>query len=124
MLYKLSPMTVALGALEPLPFLDVADLQQREKDLENLLATHLLDVLFEDALLLAVFQERQLQAEADLYALNRNGDLVIFEVKRGVAGEDAILQAIGYAQRAGRWVLSELQRRYDSYLDKKRSRNA
>jgi hypothetical protein len=45
---------------------------------------------------------------------------VIFELKRGVAGEDAVLQAIGYAQRAGRWVLSELQRRYDTYLQKRR----
>lgn len=59
------------------------------------------------------------QAEADLYALDRNGNLVIFELKRGVAGEDAVLQAIGYAQRAGRWVLSELQRRYDAYLEKR-----
>ena len=117
-LYRLSATTGALGTLEPLPFLDAADLQQREKDLENLMAAHLLDVLFEDAPLLAIFQERQLQAEADLYAVDRNGDLVIFELKRGAAGEDAALQAIGYAQRAGRWMLSELQHRYDAYLEK------
>jgi hypothetical protein len=119
MLYRLSPSAGELGKLEPLPFLDAGDLQQREKDLENLLASHLLDVLFEDAPLLALFQERQFQDEADLYAANRNGDLVIFELKRGVAGEDAVLQAIGYAQRAGRWIFSELQRRYDVYLEKK-----
>lgn len=83
MLYRLSASADALGKLEPLPFLDAGNLQQREKDLENLLASHLLDVLFEDAPLLAMFQERQLQAEADLYAVNRNGDLVIFELKRG-----------------------------------------
>ncbi len=46
-------------------------------------------------------QERQLQSEADVYAINREGDLVIFELKRGLAGEDAVLQAIGYTQRAG-----------------------
>jgi hypothetical protein len=68
MLYRLSPGAAPLGKLEPLPFLDAGDLQQREKDLENLLASHLLDALFEDAPLLAIFQKRQFQAAADLYA--------------------------------------------------------
>ncbi len=95
MLYLLSPSNEGLGTLEPLPFLDASNLQGTEKDLENLLATHLLDVLFEGAPLLPIFQERQLQSEADLYAINREGDLVIFELKRGLAGEDAVLQAIG-----------------------------
>jgi hypothetical protein len=119
MLYRLSPSVEGLGTLEPLPFLDASALQRTEKDLENLLATHLLDVLFEGAPLLPVFQERQLQSEADIYALNRDGDLVIFELKRGVAGEDAVLQAIGYTQRAGRWVYSELDSRYEGYLQKR-----
>ena len=118
MLYRLSPSNDGLGSLEPLSFLDASDLQRTEKDLENLIATHLLDVLFEGAPLLPIFQERQLQSEADIYAINRDGDLVIFELKRGVAGEDAVLQAIGYAQRSGRWVYSELDRRYRSYLQK------
>jgi hypothetical protein len=116
MLYKLTAKGDGLGALEPLPFLEVADLQKREKDLENLLASHLLDVLFEDAALQPIFQERSLQAEADIYALNKSGDLVIFELKRGLAFEDAVLQAIRYAQDAGRWIYSELQRRYDTYM--------
>jgi hypothetical protein len=119
MLYRMSPSSDGLGSLEPLPFLDASDLQRSEKDLENLIATHLLDVLFEGAPLLPIFQERQLQSEADIYAINREGDLVVFELKRGVAGEDAVLQAIGYAQRAGRWVYSELDHRYRAYLLKR-----
>ncbi|CAE6704788.1 hypothetical protein [Nitrospira defluvii] len=118
MLYRLTPSSEGLGKLKPLPFLAASDLQRSEKDLENLLATHLLDVLFEGAPLLPIFQERQLQSEADLYAINREGDLVIFELKRGVAGEEAVLQAIGYTQRAGRWVYAELDRRYKIYLEK------
>jgi len=119
MLYKLATKGEGLGTLEPVSFLEVADLQKREKDLENLLADHLLDVLFEDAALQPIFQERSLQAEADVYALNRAGELVIFELKRGLAYEDAVLQAIRYAQDAGRWIYSELQRRYDVYMKKK-----
>ena len=119
MLYKLSDTGQGLGTLEPISFLEVASLQRSEKDLETLLADHLLDVLFEDAPLMPIFQERQLQAEADVYALNKAGDLVIFELKRGLAHEDAVLQAIRYAQYAGQWRYSELQRRYDDYLRKK-----
>jgi hypothetical protein len=119
MLYKLSDNSDGLGALEPLGFLEVADLQKREKDLENLIAAHLLDVLFEEAALQPIFQERSLQAEADIYALNRRGDLVIFELKRGLANSDAVLQAIRYSQDAGQWLYSELQRRYDIYMGKK-----
>ena len=120
MLYKLTANDGGLGTLEPLPFLEVTDLQRREKDLENLLASHLLDVLFEDAALQPIFQERSRQAEADVYALNKSGDLVIFELKRGLAFEDAVLQAIGYAQGAGRWSFSELQYRYDLYMKSKK----
>lgn len=119
MLYRISARGEGLGTLEPLEFLEVSDLQKLEKDLENLLADHLLDVLFEDAALQPIFQERQLQAEADIYALNRAGDLVIFELKRGLAYEDAVLQAIRYAQDAGQWLYSVLQRRYDAYMKKK-----
>jgi hypothetical protein len=119
MLYRLSPADEGLGSLEPVPFLDASNLQKTEKHLENLIATHLLDVLFEGAPLLPIFQERQLQSESDIYALNRDGDLVIFELKRGVAGEDAVLQAIRYSQTAGRWVYAELDRRYRMYLQKR-----
>ena len=65
-----------------------------------------------------IFQERQLQAEADIYALNTAGDLVIFELKRGVADTNAVLQAIRYSQDAGQWLYPELQRRYDDYPKK------
>ena len=119
MLYRLLQKGGGLGTIEPLPFVEVADLQRREKDLENLLADHLLDVLFEDAALQPVFQERSRQAEADIYALNSSGDRVIFELKRGLASEDAVLQAIRYAQGAGRWPYAELQRRYTTYMQQR-----
>ncbi len=115
MLYKLTLADDQSKDLEPLPFLDFAELGKIEKDLEVLLATYLLDVLFEDAALMPIFQERQMQPEADLYALNRSGDLVIFELKRGFAGADAMLQALRYAQDAGQWTFSILQQKYRTY---------
>ena len=64
MLYRFTVGNAGAKDLKPLPFLDFGDLGKIEKDLEDLLATHLLDVLFEDATLMPVFQERPMQAEA------------------------------------------------------------
>ncbi len=119
MLYKLSRTSDGPGNLEPVAFLDLPDLQKREKDLENLLAEHLLDILFEVAALLPIFQQRSLQTEADVYAVNELGDLVVFDLKRGLADEESIHQAIRSAQDAGRWSFSEIERRYLAYTAEK-----
>ncbi|MEP1385255.1 MAG: hypothetical protein ABJK64_15845 [Paraglaciecola sp.] len=103
MLYKIEEQAEVFEKLEPVEFKDFSSFGKLEKDLENLIANSILDVLFEDARLMPVFQERQWQAEADIYALNENGELVIFELKRASAGKDAVHQALRYAQDAGQW---------------------
>ncbi|HEX2950931.1 MAG TPA: hypothetical protein VHV83_15415 [Armatimonadota bacterium] len=115
MLYKLTIAEIGSKDLEPVPFLDFANIGKLEKDLEELLADHLLGVLFEDAALMPISQERPMQAEADIYALNREGDLIIFELKRGVTGSDAMLQALRYAQVAGQWTYNTLEAKYQNY---------
>lgn len=97
--------------------MDYSDLGKLEKDLENLLANHLLDILFEDAALLPIFQERAMQIEADLYAINQEGDLFIFELKRGFAGSDAMLQILRYSQEAGKWSYNFLNELYSKYAN-------
>ena len=62
-----------------------------------------------------IFQERQWQPEADIYALNEKGELIIFELKRESAGGDAVTQALRYAQDAGQWSYTTLQSKYRSY---------
>jgi hypothetical protein len=114
MLFKLTGKSGA-RSLEPLPFKDFSGLGKLEKDLEHLLAANLLDILYEDASLMPVFQERALQPEADLYALDRSGNLVIFELKRGFAGADAMTQVLRYGQTAGQWTYNDLEKRYRKY---------
>ena len=82
MLYKISLTNGKFDHLEPEPFKNFSNFDHIEKDLENLIASSLLEVLFEDSRLMPVFQERQRQAEADIYALNEKGELIIFELKR------------------------------------------
>ena len=115
MLYKLSSMGGRFDAIEPMAFRDFASFGQLEKDLEDLIARNILSVLFEDAGLMPIYQERQGQQAADIYALNATGDLTIFELKRGTAGEGAVHQALRYAQDAGRWSHAQLEERFREY---------
>ena len=119
MLYKLGTSSEKFDLLEPLPFKDFSSFGKLEKGLEELIATSILDILFEDSSLLPIFQERQYQAEADIYALNEKGELVIFELKRGEAGEGAVHQALRYSQDAGQWSYAKLEKKYHQYSNTK-----
>lgn len=115
MLYKLGTSDGRFDNLEPVQFKDFSSFGKQEKELEELIATNILEVLFEDSSLMPIFQERQGQPEADIYALNEKGELIIFELKKGSAYEDAVRQVLRYAQEAGQWTYSELQDRYQKY---------
>ena len=117
MLYKLRSTDGRFDRLDPVAFKDFSSFGNLEKDLEELIAASILDVLFEDASLMPIFQERQYQAEADIYALNEKGELIIFELKRSAAGEGAVHQALRYAQDAGQWSFSTLQNKYNQYTN-------
>ncbi len=115
MLYKLGSTEGKFDTLEPVAFRDFASFKNVEKDLEDLIAKSILDVLYEESSLMPVFQEQKGKAEADIYALDERGELVIFELKRGTTGEDAVQQALRYAQSAGQWSYETLQKKYREY---------
>jgi hypothetical protein len=112
MLYKLGKTNGIPDCLSPIAFGNL----QLEKHLENLLADTLAGVLFEDNEVMPIFQERQQQAEADIYALNEKGDVMIFELKRGEAGPDAVYQALRYCETAAHWDFNTLQAKLTTYL--------
>lgn len=105
MLYKLTKSNQTFDAIDPLPFSGLP----LEKELEDLLAQNLWDVLFEGSQLMPIFQERSWQPEADIYALNEDGDLVIFELKRANADGGAVHQALRYCEKAGRFGYEKLE---------------
>lgn len=111
MLYKLTDGTNK-AQLEPLAFQVYPG---SEKDLENMLAANLLEILFEDEGLMPIFQERQRQPEADIYALDKDGNLVIFELKLGPVDRGAALQVLRYAEHAGRWSYDKIKEQYRKY---------
>jgi len=115
MLYKLKKANGVFASLEAVEFQSAP----LEKHLENLLAKSLLDVLFEGNELMPIFQERQQQEEADIYALNQLGELVMFELKRDDAGADAVHQALRYCETAAHWKYEKLQEMLTKYSDGK-----
>lgn len=111
MLYKLTKSGEKFDAIDPQPFSGLP----KEKELEDLIAQNLWDVLFEGSPLMPIFQERAWQAEADIYALNEQGDVVIFELKRAQADGGAVHQALRYCEKAGRFDYERLERMFRTY---------
>lgn len=86
-----------------------------EKDLEDLLAARPQDLLREEKLLI-VSQEAKWQEEADILALDREGILYIFELKRGASGAENLLQVIRYGQMFGQATFDDLQQAWSKYV--------
>jgi hypothetical protein len=103
--------------LRPVEFHTFSKIARTEKHLEDLLARHLFEVLFQRTPLLPFHQERQYEAAADIYALNQKGDVVIFELKRDQAEPGALDQLLRYAGEAGLWGYNEIERKYLKYPD-------
>lgn len=105
------------NSLKAMPYYDYSDLEGKEKDLENLLAENLGEIYIEDGQLMPIFQERQWQEEPDLCALDKNGNLVIFEFKRGNVQGDTTIQIMRYAQIYGQKTYHQLNELYKKYTN-------
>jgi hypothetical protein len=77
-----------------------------EKDLENYLRENLPKLISDD--LMVIGQSRPYQPEADLLALDRHGDLWIFELKKVSTSSDNLLQVMRYSQNAANLSVDEL----------------
>lgn len=86
-----------------------------EKDLEELVAKHIDKVVREDQLLV-IHQERRYQEEPDILALDRQGNLHIFELKRWKSSSENLLQVLRYGQIFGQRDYSGLNYLFHNYL--------
>lgn len=106
MLYQLNQTTPSQSPRQPI--LNPNDLGLTEKQIEEFVASHLNELIPEDQLML-IGQERKRQEEADLLALDRNGTLYIFELKKWISSTENLLQVLRYGQIFGRYSYQELQ---------------
>ena len=79
-----------------------------EEQIENFLRSRLSEIVSEEHLML-IGQERKGQEEADLLALDKEGTMYIFELKRWESNSENILQVMRYGQIFGRYTYEELQ---------------
>ena len=84
------------------------DVGLKEKHIEDFLKSRLDEIVSADHLML-IGQERSLQEEPDLLALDKAGVLYIFELKRWQSNQENILQVMRYGQIFGRYTYSELE---------------
>lgn len=114
MLYSLNE-----NEISQLQFYDFADLKGKEKDLENLIADNINSLYVESKQLMTIFQERARQSEPDLLAIDKDGNLFVFELKRQDVPKDTTIQVMGYTQEFGQKNYSELNKLYKTYCSKK-----
>ncbi|MBQ7959287.1 MAG: hypothetical protein IJ330_06240 [Oscillospiraceae bacterium] len=85
----------------------LADIGWKEKDLEKLIAQNICDFVSSNDLM-TLFTERPRKEEPDILALDKNGELYIFELKRWEGKQENLLQVLRYGQLFGKSDYDEL----------------
>lgn len=100
--------------LQTVKQISLHDVGWDEENLEDLLASNIENLVRADQLLV-IAQERKMQAEADIMAVDEKGTLYLFELKRWRSNEDNLLQVLRYGQRFGRYEYGRLNNFFHSY---------
>jgi len=97
---------------KPVTAMNIVDsLGESEKDLENYLKEIIGDILFPEYMVFG--NQRSFQSEADLFAVNNSGDLVVFELKvHGYYDRGKVYQALSYAQQFSYWRYDEMNNHF------------
>lgn len=95
-----------------------------EKDLEDWLATNPNVVVPEDEDLLTIHQEKAFENLTDILAVDRLGNVVVIEVKRGQMPRDVIAQALEYAAQVQDWDYKLLNERATRYFALREAQHA
>lgn len=96
------------SSIKPVKSKVFADIGWKEKDLENLVAKNMPKLIPENQLMV-LFQERPFEEAADIFALDKSGDLYIFELKRWRGHQENLLQVLRYGQKYGQYSYEQLQ---------------
>jgi hypothetical protein len=92
----------------------LSEIGWKEKDLQDLLSAHIQDFIYSNDLM-TISNERPGQEEPDILALDRNGDLHIFELKRWSGKQENLLQVLRYGQLFGNSNYDDLNEMFQKY---------
>lgn len=110
MLYQLKTE----GKYVKIPKTTLAYIGWKEKDLEDMLYKNIGDFISERSLM-PIFKERPYKEEPDIMALDKQGNLFIFELKRWVSSPENLLQVLRYGQLFGNSSYEDLNVLYKKY---------
>ena len=94
---------------------NLADIGWKEKDLEDLISNNIQDFISSNDLM-TIFNERKGKEEPDILAVDKNGDLYIFELKRWAGKQENLLQVLRYGQLFGKSNYDDLNSIYKKYI--------
>lgn len=109
MLFKIEEELKSIKAIQ---YQDISkSYSKKEKHLEELLKTMIGEELFPEYLVFG--NERAWQKEADLFALDHDANLVIFELKvDGMYDRSKVMQSLEYAQLFSKWDFDKMNEHY------------
>lgn len=93
---------------------NLKDVGWKELDLQELLSKHIKDLISTNELM-TIFNERPRQEEPDIVALDKEGDLYIFELKRWGSSRENLLQVLRYGQLFGNSSYDELNEMFNKF---------
>lgn len=102
--------------LEAVKRTNLASVNWKEKDLEDLISHNIEKIISKDSLMV-IFQERRGKEEPDILALDKTGKMYIFELKRWESDKENLLQVLRYGQIFGQYdyhLLSELYNKHNN----------
>lgn len=108
MLYQLQKATQDCRRIHRVTLTDAG---WSEKDLESMVSKRIQEIIYSNELM-TIFTERQWQEEPDILALDRKGDLYIFELKKWSSNQENLLQVLRYGQLFGGSGYDELNDLY------------
>lgn len=113
MLYKLDTNAIDYTKVKRVT---LSSIGWKEKNLQDLLSAHIQDFIYSNELL-TIFNERPRQEEPDILAIDKKGELYIFELKRWSSHQENLLQVLRYGQLFGDSNYDELNELYKKYMD-------
>ena len=113
MLYKLN-QAQNRSEYQKVKRVTLAEIGWKEKDLESLISNNIQDFISSNDLM-TIFNERVRQEEPDILAVDSDGDLYIFELKRWSGKQENLLQVLRYGQLFGRSNYDDLNSMYQKY---------
>jgi len=94
--------------LQPVKSVRLSDIEWIEKDLENLISNNI-SLFIPENQMMVISQEKSFREQADILAIDKDGTLFIFELKRWESTKENLLQVLRYGQIFGQYSYQNLE---------------